>query len=122
MVSVVSWMPGWRNTVLDAAKVALALEAWFHEFNKRNSAGLISPWGAISGVRGGWPHKPAFPTAAVELYVDVRVSAHSTPADAQRQFLIRLGVSVGQGFLFAPGLTPDELALRLSREHESLHA
>lgn len=79
-------MPGWRNTVLDAAKVALALEAWFHEFNKRNSAGLISPWGAISGVRGGWPHKPAFPTAAVELYVDVRVSAHSTPADAQREF------------------------------------
>jgi acetylornithine deacetylase/succinyl-diaminopimelate desuccinylase-like protein len=79
-------MPGWKNTVLDAAKVALALEAWFQEYNKRNSAGLISPWGAISGVRGGWPYKAAFPTAAVELYVDVRVSAHSTPAEAQRQF------------------------------------
>ncbi len=79
-------MPGWKNTVVDAAKVTLALESWFHEFNKRNSAGLISPWGSISGVRGGWPYKPAFPTAAVELYVDVRVSAHITPADAHRQF------------------------------------
>ena len=79
-------LPGWRNAVLDAAKVALALEEWFHGYNERNSAGLISPWGAISGVHGGWPQKPAFPTAAVELYVDLRVSAHGSPADAQRQF------------------------------------
>jgi len=47
--------------------------------------------------------------------------AEGVESDAQRQFLIRLGVPVGQGFLFAPGLTPEEFALRISRQ-ESLHA
>ena len=37
---------------------------------------------------------------------------------AQRQFLLQLGVPVGQGFLFAPGLTPDEFARRLSLTEE----
>jgi len=47
--------------------------------------------------------------------------AEGVESDAQRQFLIRLGVPVGQGFLFAPGLTPEEFALRISRQ-ETLHA
>ena len=34
-------------------------------------------------------------------------------AEAQRQFLLNLGVPVGQGFLFAPGLSPDEFSRHL---------
>jgi diguanylate cyclase (GGDEF)-like protein/PAS domain S-box-containing protein len=60
--------------------------------------------------------------AGIAQSLGLGLVAEGVENDAQRQFLIRLGVSVGQGFLFAPGLTPDELALRLSREHESLHA
>jgi diguanylate cyclase (GGDEF)-like protein/PAS domain S-box-containing protein len=40
--------------------------------------------------------------------------AEGIESEAQRQFLTSLGVSVGQGFLFAPGLAPDEFARRLA--------
>ena len=39
--------------------------------------------------------------------------AEGVESEAQRQFLLKLGVPVGQGFLFAPGLPPDEFARRL---------
>ena len=39
--------------------------------------------------------------------------AEGVESEAQRQFLLQLGVPVGQGFLFAPGLLPDEFARRL---------
>ncbi len=39
--------------------------------------------------------------------------AEGVESEAQRQFLLRLGVPIGQGFLFAPGLMPDEFARRL---------
>ncbi len=42
--------------------------------------------------------------------------AEGVESEAQRQFLLELGVPVGQGFLFAPGLRPDEFAHRLSVE------
>ncbi len=35
--------------------------------------------------------------------------AEGVETEAQRTFLLQLGVTVGQGFLFAPGLQPDEL-------------
>ena len=41
--------------------------------------------------------------------------AEGVESDAQRQFLLQLGVPVGQGFLFAPGLLPDEFARRLDQ-------
>ncbi|RFP60929.1 EAL domain-containing protein [Luteimonas weifangensis] len=41
--------------------------------------------------------------------------AEGVESEAQRQFLLQLGVPVGQGFLFAPGLPPDEFALRLEQ-------
>ncbi len=40
--------------------------------------------------------------------------AEGVESEAQRQFLLELGVPVGQGFLFAPGLPADELARRLA--------
>lgn len=39
--------------------------------------------------------------------------AEGVESEAQRQFLLRLGVPIGQGFLFAPGLKPDDFARRL---------
>ncbi|MBT2768354.1 EAL domain-containing protein [Stenotrophomonas sp. ISL-67] len=39
--------------------------------------------------------------------------AEGIESEVQRQFLHDMGVTVGQGFLFAPGLTPDEFARRL---------
>ncbi|WP_313218050.1 GGDEF domain-containing phosphodiesterase, partial [Stenotrophomonas sp.] len=40
--------------------------------------------------------------------------AEGIESEQQRHFLQALGVSVGQGFLFAPGLPPDEFARRLA--------
>jgi diguanylate cyclase (GGDEF)-like protein/PAS domain S-box-containing protein len=46
--------------------------------------------------------------------------AEGVESEAQRRFLLQLGVPVGQGFLFAPGLPPEELAHRL-RLLEAVH-
>jgi diguanylate cyclase (GGDEF)-like protein/PAS domain S-box-containing protein len=49
--------------------------------------------------------------------------AEGVESEAQRQFLLRLGVPIAQGFLFAPGLKPDEFARRLEAGglHPSAH-
>jgi EAL domain-containing protein (putative c-di-GMP-specific phosphodiesterase class I) len=60
--------------------------------------------------------------AGIAQSLGLGLVAEGVENDAQRQFLIRLGVGVGQGFLFAPGLTPEEFALRISRQPEILHA
>jgi sensor c-di-GMP phosphodiesterase-like protein len=39
--------------------------------------------------------------------------AEGVENEAQRRFLLELGVEVGQGFLFAPGLSPQGYAARL---------
>ncbi len=44
------------------------------------------------------------------------VIAEGVETEAQRDFLLRLGVTVGQGFLFAPGLLPGEFARRLTKQ------
>ena len=48
--------------------------------------------------------------------------AEGVESEAQRQFLLRLGVPVGQGFLFAPGLPADEFARRLRALETIVHA
>ncbi len=40
--------------------------------------------------------------------------AEGVESEAQRLFLMQLGVPVGQGFLFAPGLRPEEFARRIT--------
>ncbi|BCT91067.1 GGDEF domain-containing protein [Lysobacter helvus] len=57
--------------------------------------------------------------AGIAQSLGLGLVAEGIENEAQRQFLIRLGVHIGQGFLFAPGLAPEELALRIQREHES---
>ena len=44
------------------------------------------------------------------------VVAEGIETEAQREFLLRLGVPVGQGFLFSPGLHADEFGYRLLEE------
>lgn len=78
--------PHFRNAVVHAATFILALEAWLPQYQVRNTSGLCAPQGAIAAIRGGWPHKPAFPTAAVEVYIDMRCSPRTPPSEVRRQF------------------------------------
>jgi len=60
--------------------------------------------------------------AGIAQSLGLGLVAEGVETEAQRQFLLRLGVPTGQGFLFAPGLTPDEFALRLQRQAEAASA
>ena len=63
---------------------------WLPRYVKENTSGQIEPWGWISGVRGGWPDKPAFPTALTEIFLDLRITPRTSPAEVERQFGVRL--------------------------------
>ena len=52
--------------------------------------------------------------SAIARSLGLGLVAEGVESEAQRQFLLNLGVPVGQGFLFAPGLSPDEFARRLA--------
>ncbi|MEO8366795.1 MAG: EAL domain-containing protein [Pseudoxanthomonas sp.] len=56
--------------------------------------------------------------SAIARSLGLGLVAEGVESEAQRQFLLQLGVPVGQGFLFAPGLTPDEFASRLRSPEE----
>lgn len=51
--------------------------------------------------------------AGIARSLGLGLVAEGIESEAQRRFLIDLGVPVGQGFLFAPGLAPDDFARRL---------
>ena len=51
---------------------------------------------------------------AIARRLGLGLVAEGVELESQRRFLLELGVPVGQGFLFAPGLPPDELARRLA--------
>ena len=52
--------------------------------------------------------------AGIARSLGLDLVAEGIETEAQRDFLLRLGVNVGQGFLFAPGLLPGEFARRLT--------
>jgi len=54
--------------------------------------------------------------AGIARSLALGVVAEGIETEAQREFLLRLGVPVGQGFLFAPGLHADEFGYRLLEE------
>ena len=56
---------------------------------------------------------------AIARSLGLGLVAEGVELEAQRRFLLELGVPVGQGFLFAPGLPPDELARRLAETRPS---
>ena len=75
-----------RNPIVHAAKVIGLLEAWFAEYTKNNTSGLVAPQGSINAIQAGWTHKPAFVPAACHFYVDLRISPRVSPPEAKRQF------------------------------------
>lgn len=79
-------LPEFRSSVVPAATVILQLEQWLIDYAERNRSGDIHPHGWIAGVRGGWPERPAFPTAVTEIFFDVRISPRTTPGEVKAQF------------------------------------
>lgn len=78
--------PGFRSSHVPAATMIQEIEAWLPKYTERNMSGTVRPEGWISAIRSGWPEKPAFPSAATEIYFDVRVSPRTTPAEVRAQF------------------------------------
>ena len=56
--------------------------------------------------------------AGIASSLSLGLVAEGIETEAQRDFLIRLGVKVGQGFLFAPGLLPGEFAKRVIAQQD----
>ena len=52
--------------------------------------------------------------AGIARSLGLGLVAEGVESEAQRQFLLELGVQVGQGFLFAPGLMPAEFERRIA--------
>src|SRR5690606_38090114 len=52
--------------------------------------------------------------AGIARSLGLGLVAEGVESEAQRQFLLELGVRIGQGFLFAPGLTPGEFERRIA--------
>ena len=84
-------VPEYKNTILEAAQVTLALEDWLLEHSRDTTSGLCTPWGAVTAVRGGWPHKPSFPPAATEILLDVRVSPRLSTSEIEKRFASAIG-------------------------------
>ena len=57
--------------------------------------------------------------AAIAQSLGLGVVAEGVETEAQRDFLLRLGVNIGQGFLFAPGLLPGEFAKRVAAQQDN---
>lgn len=78
--------PGFRSSIVPAARVIQYIEEWLPQYTARNTSGTTIPEGWISAVRSGSPDKPAFPSATTEIYLDVRVNPRTTPGAVRHQF------------------------------------
>ncbi|MGV8943623.1 sensor domain-containing protein [Thermomonas sp.] len=56
--------------------------------------------------------------AGIAQSLGLGLVAEGVENEAQRDFLLRLGVTTGQGFLFAPGLLPGEFAKRVAAQQD----
>ena len=56
--------------------------------------------------------------AGIAKSLGLGLVAEGVENEAQRDFLLRLGVTTGQGFLFAPGLLPGEFAKRVAAQQD----
>jgi acetylornithine deacetylase/succinyl-diaminopimelate desuccinylase-like protein len=75
----------YKNPIVEATKVIAELETWFPEFTARYTSGLVAPQGVVGAMDAGWPHKPAFFPANVDLYVDLRVGPRTDPMEVKYQ-------------------------------------
>ena len=76
----------YRNAVVDASRLILALEKWFPFYTERNTSGLVAPQGHVASIRGGWDRTAALSPAVCEFTLDLRISPRTTPVEARRQF------------------------------------
>ena len=76
----------YRNAVVDASRLILALEKWFPLYTERNTSGLVAPQGHVASIRGGWDRTAALSPAVCEFTLDLRISPRTTPVEARRQF------------------------------------
>jgi len=76
----------YRNPIVDAARVVLALEEWATQYSAANTSGLVTPQAQIGAIAGGWSRMPSFTGAECELWLDVRTSPRTPPTDVRRQF------------------------------------
>ncbi|HJU29542.1 MAG TPA: hypothetical protein VJ718_10245, partial [Candidatus Binataceae bacterium] len=73
-------------SIVPAARIIEEIESWIPRYTESNTAGEIAPEGHISAVRAGWPERPAFPSAATEIYLDLRCNPRTSPANVKAQF------------------------------------
>jgi acetylornithine deacetylase/succinyl-diaminopimelate desuccinylase-like protein len=93
-------MQKYRNPIDDAARVVQALEAWFPEYTRRNTLGLLEPQGAVGAIEAGWPYKPEMVPAVCTIYADARTNARTDPQEVKRQ----VGEAIAQIRRDNPGL------------------
>ena len=79
-------IPGFRSSIVPAADVIKELEIWLNTYPDNHLSTQIRPEGWISAIRAGWPDKPAFPSAATEIYLDVRTNPSQTNASLKQEF------------------------------------
>src|SRR5579884_291935 len=76
----------YRNPIVAAAGVIEGLEAWFQEYTARYTSGLVAPQASIGAIEGGWTYKPSFVPCECDLYVDIRISPRTDPAQLNHEF------------------------------------
>lgn len=69
----------YRNPVLAAARLVLALEAWFPSYTARWTDGLVAPQGSVNAVHAGSPDRASFVPADATIDLDLRISPRATP-------------------------------------------
>lgn len=79
-------IPGFRSSIVPAARLILELEEWLAEYPESHQSHQVRPEGWIAAVKSGWPEKPAFPSAATEIYIDIRTNPDQKNADLQAEF------------------------------------
>jgi succinyl-diaminopimelate desuccinylase len=112
------------NPILHVGTVVSELEEWFKAYATDNTSGLVAPQASIGSIQGGWTHKPTFSTAAVDLFLDLRLSPRTDQEDARHQVVEevrRIGEAHGlrlsvEQLLSIPGTTtdPDSWIIRSS--------
>lgn len=79
-------LPQFRSAIVPSAHVILAIQEWLIAYADANTSGQITPHGWLAAVRSGWPERPAFPSGATELYLDIRINPRTSPGDVKAQF------------------------------------
>jgi len=78
-------IPGFRSSLVPAARVIVALEQWLTEYPNRHESEQVRPEGWIAAIRAGWPEKPAFPSATTEIFLDIRTNPDQTCASVLQE-------------------------------------